>query len=189
MSPKRSRPRVKRPAKSNKLAQVLERLEPGLSDSDRRYIEHFPKGTDLLVVVVKGHLLAEEILNGMLATLSRHPEVLQRARLTFAQLVTVLKAISPYPTDYWLWSALTDLNTLRNRLAHRLGDDSVPGLSRNLAAFIETCGARVRLGPPQVEPAAALARALAYALGHCSVQLSILAAAKDANALDELGGQ
>jgi hypothetical protein len=86
-----------------------------------RFRRLLPPLVNLELVVLKGHLLIEEQLQGFLRAISRHPKSLDDARLNFMQTVHLARALGGLPhCDRSLWTLVVDLNKLRNRLAHRL---------------------------------------------------------------------
>jgi hypothetical protein len=88
-------------------------------------LEHL---TDGIVLVLKGHLLLEEVLFQLVYSKCPNPEYVDRANLRFFQLLNMARALHPIPPDESarkmttpeLWDAMEALNTLRNRLAHKL---------------------------------------------------------------------
>lgn len=80
-----------------------------------------PSQNDPAFLVLKAHLLAEEILNVFLESHAARAAPISSARLTFSQLVLLCTAFHPCVSeDWWVWSALKKLNFLRNKLAHNL---------------------------------------------------------------------
>ena len=92
-----------------------------------RYMEHMPDADDLTLVILKGHLLVEELLDRILSTIVCSPDVLVDARFTFFQKASLAKAL------YWgdatdaHWDLLIKLNHLRNDLAHSLEPQKLDG--------------------------------------------------------------
>ena len=81
---------------------------------------------DLIALVLRGHLVLEELLFAAAAAHCQDPDHLKAARLRFPQLVSLLRAlekISTVPPRFW--DALLELNALRNALAHRLEFDDL----------------------------------------------------------------
>ena len=86
-----------------------------------RFLRHMPKSDDLALIVLKGHLLVEEELNEIRAIKFSEPEALFSARLSFSQRLAVLKALVGSGKDSsFCFSAIEQLNGLRNQLAHNL---------------------------------------------------------------------
>lgn len=73
---------------------------------------------DVLSVVLRGHLWIEKALNGLLTRSFAHPEAMNGARFSFAQKVTMARAVGQLSADET--AAILRLNKLRNRLAHQV---------------------------------------------------------------------
>lgn len=119
------------------------RDKDSLSDLTR-FIQHFPlRSHDVSLVVLKGHLLTEELLRDFLRSKVRHPSHLSDARLTYVQCVHIARALSPDPND-WVWVALERLNTIRNKLSHALEPDN---LDHSVEQFLEFVRSHVHKEP------------------------------------------
>lgn len=80
-----------------------------------------PTASDPTYLVLKAHLLAEEVLYSFVQQQSHRPNHLENARLSFAQLLALCRALHKYSNDdWWGWGGLKKLNALRNLLAHNL---------------------------------------------------------------------
>ena len=93
-----------------------------MKDSRRhifRYDEHMPDTDDLALVVLKGHLLVEEVLVELTGLVLPYSQDLDNARLSFYQRACVIKAAIPSKPDD-CWPLVFALNSLRNDLAHNL---------------------------------------------------------------------
>jgi hypothetical protein len=66
-----------------------------------------------------GHLLVEERLRDIVSQVSREPQELQAARLTFNQVMFLRRAIIGRQ-DEPAWDFIRRLNEARNRIVHRL---------------------------------------------------------------------
>lgn len=99
---------------------------PSLTKRDRDHLERLlllfkPATTDPTYLVLKSHLLAEEVLYRFIESQTHRPRALSEARLGFAQLVALCQAFHRCSKeDWWGWAALKKLNSLRNLLAHKL---------------------------------------------------------------------
>lgn len=78
-------------------------------------------GDDLALVTLKGHLIVEGVLFAVVAESLPGPIYLEKARLTFFQLMHVARGMhcSPLVRDD-IWDLMGELNALRNALAHNL---------------------------------------------------------------------
>lgn len=80
-----------------------------------------PTASDPTYLVLKAHLLAEEVLYSFIEKQAHHPNHLGSAKLSFSQLLALCRAFHKYSNDdWWGWGGLKRLNTLRNLLAHNL---------------------------------------------------------------------
>lgn len=86
-----------------------------------RFISHLPlDSTDNVTVVLRGHLLVEELLREYVSLQFQKPEMLKDARLTFHQILCIARASSNDAASDKLWLSIEKLNGLRNKLAHSL---------------------------------------------------------------------
>jgi hypothetical protein len=82
--------------------------------------EHLDKVSDVVTLILKGHLLVEEALFAAVQTKFPHPQYFLDANLRFTQLLSIAKGLF-YTEEYApVWDAIQALNIVRNRLAHRL---------------------------------------------------------------------
>ena len=84
------------------------------------YLSMLPDSGDVLLVILKGHLIAEELLNAIVSRHFPNPKYLIEARLKFSQLVKIARGLSPEFEESQVWVSLSRLNALRNALAHNL---------------------------------------------------------------------
>lgn len=93
-----------------------------------------PTTGDPTYSILKAHLLFEELLRAQLAKELPHPKALDGARLTFTQLLAVVRASAgKIPVDCWIWKAIADLNKIRNLLSH---ETSPKNLNEKIAMYI-----------------------------------------------------
>ncbi len=85
-----------------------------------RYDKHMPETDDVTLIVLKGHLLVEEMLVQLAETVFPHPQYLTDANLMFYKLVCVVRATLLERSDDAAWQLILSLNSLRNDLAHNL---------------------------------------------------------------------
>jgi len=85
-----------------------------------RMAELMPAQDDLILIVLRGHLLVEEQLLATVKAHARRPEAIQEARLSFRQMLHVARSVSTLQVPDAVWSAALKLNELRNALAHQL---------------------------------------------------------------------
>lgn len=121
---------------------------PDLAKRNREELERLlgylkPASNDPTHLVLKAHLLAEEVLYRFVEGKTNRPEALREARLGFAQLVALSRALHLYSNeDWWGWSALKKLNSLRNLLAHNLEPKDLQDKVVDFSVFVaESIGA------------------------------------------------
>jgi hypothetical protein len=98
---------------------------PGGVDQLRRDIElvakHLPlKSEDRTLLVLKGHLLVENLLTEYIVSKVPDASHLEAGQFRFPQRVALARMFVPNGSNEWVWDALKKLNSLRNTLAHRL---------------------------------------------------------------------
>lgn len=91
-----------------------------------------PKGSDLTLIILKGHLMLEEQINTFLGSFPLRPKALADARLSFLQKLKVIRAFSFGPTERSIRLA-EEVNRLRNKIAHH---PEVLDLESQVDAFI-----------------------------------------------------
>ena len=82
--------------------------------------KHFAGRNDLSLIVLKGHLLLEQLLTALISHYCRPSGDLRQARLQFAQKVGLVKAFVLFPFPSQFWEMLKVINQLRNDFAHEL---------------------------------------------------------------------
>ena len=80
---------------------------------------------DLTLIVLRGHLLIEELLNEILESICDAPKYIENANLSFFQKIQLCRSfqrrnVKGVLIDDDPWESLVVLNTLRNKLAHNL---------------------------------------------------------------------
>lgn len=103
-----------------------------------RFLKHLPRGKDPELVVLKGHLLIERLLDAYLENNLARSSALKKAGLDFSQKLAVAEAIHPEWDCEWLWQSIRILNNVRNRLAHRLEDAGYPALLEEFLGMVES---------------------------------------------------
>lgn len=85
-----------------------------------RYDKHMPDTDDLSLIVLKGHLLIEEMLIDIRDKLLPHAEYLDSVKISFNQLLHVVRSAIESKHDHNSWVLIIELNRLRNKLVHNL---------------------------------------------------------------------
>jgi hypothetical protein len=83
-------------------------------------LSDMPIPYDLTLLAIKGHLIIERILNGIVLSHCQSPQYIDKARLSFSQLVYLAQSLVIVPDHKDIFPALHNLNKLRNYLAHSI---------------------------------------------------------------------
>ncbi len=86
---------------------------------------HLPLVKDPTVIVLRGHLLVEELLDELISASFEHPSAIKDARLTFSQKLCICQAIIGRSGNEDIWRAIKELNCLRNVISHKLPDSAL----------------------------------------------------------------
>lgn len=95
---------------------------------DEKFLKHFNGQMDDITLILKCHLLLEEMLRDFCSAMVPQPRFLADSRFTFSQILDLSKAL--YPNDIKigsladLWSVAEKVNRVRNMMAHTLDPDS-----------------------------------------------------------------
>jgi hypothetical protein len=100
-------------------------------------VEQFGAVDEATTIVLKGHLLIEEALDGIISNFVFHADPLSEARLSFSQKLHLARSMSVRESENSMWRLGTALNALRNELAHNL--DS-PRRAAKLKALLDAYG-------------------------------------------------
>jgi len=106
-------------------APVIEKLytgvkmEPSLTHVRKASIA-FEKSAELELVVLKTHLLIEEKLREYLGNAFEDSSSIDKANLTFHQLLRLSRSLKVITQLNWFWESVSALNKLRNEMAHEL---------------------------------------------------------------------
>lgn len=94
-----------------------------LSEIQRRFIDEVRYIDDAAQIVLKGHLVVEDILNRALESFVLHGEHVEEARLQFHQKLELCRAISLSDNNNNMWNVIKKINVLRNALSHSLDQE------------------------------------------------------------------
>jgi hypothetical protein len=82
--------------------------------------EHFAEIDEITQVVLKGHLMLEELFNSILQKCLFNPEVLDACNLRFVQKMYLVRGFCISPHGEGIWELVAAINALRNGIAHSL---------------------------------------------------------------------
>ncbi len=97
-----------------------------------RYDEHMPDTEDLSLIVLKGHLLIEEMLIDIRDKLLPNAEYLDSINIGFYQLLSVVRSAVESKHDHKSWDLIIEFNKLRNKLIHNLEPPKLESLLTQL---------------------------------------------------------
>lgn len=114
------------------------RTTRSLSEIEESFSRHLDS-SEPLEVLIRGHLWIESALTILVQRNLKRAGALDKARLSFSQLLAVADALGVVAEDEV--EAIRQINRMRNRAAHRLKDLPTEQDQEQLAA---SCSARVR---------------------------------------------
>ena len=95
---------------------------------------HLPVIKDPTVVILRGHLLIEELLEELIAASLSDATAIRDARFTFFQKLCLCRGLIGTANEDGLWKPIEALNALRNIISHRLPDEA---LSKKLDSVLK----------------------------------------------------
>ena len=103
--------------------ELLKKLfaeQPELEERLRRVGGHLYLADDIMLVVLKGHLLIEDSLMTIIRKFVPHGEFINEAGLGFYQKVQIARSLSWDEHRNEMWALALGLNRVRNDMAHAL---------------------------------------------------------------------
>lgn len=102
----------------------------------RRYIlrwdDFMPDTEDLSLIVLKGHLLVEEMLTELLEHILPFPQHIEALNLRFSHKVSIVRAACKHEENNKAWNLINTLNKTRNELIHNLEPPKLEKVLKNL---------------------------------------------------------
>ena len=104
-----------------------------------RVVNHLPlKSKDPTLIILKGHLLSEELMNDLISSVLPHPEHIKKSRFNYAQTLSLAKAVSDDEHhDKWVWLGLKKLNEIRNLYGHNLEPKEIEIKESEFISYVE----------------------------------------------------
>ncbi|MFO1368953.1 MAG: hypothetical protein U1F46_08155 [Marinagarivorans sp.] len=96
-------------------------------------LESVPATDDFCAAAIKIHLIFERLLLKIIEDIAENPEHLHKAKLSFAQLISIAQLLLSKP-DKELFALMSQLNKIRNKLAHVIDESEAKGLAKDLVA-------------------------------------------------------
>jgi hypothetical protein len=101
------------------------------------FSEHIDSSSDLTLIILKSHLIAEEIISAMIDAKCTNPEYLTESYISFSIKLKLLKALYGDQLGLGrLWKPLENLNELRNELAHKISSPKASTKKEKLVASL-----------------------------------------------------
>jgi hypothetical protein len=100
------------------------------------------RAEDGTLLVLKGHLVLEELIRAKLEAAVQEPNQLRRANLNFFNVLGVARAVfgdvqdASHGEPRSLWDVVEAWNTLRNRLAHRIEPTDTVQILRRIIYWV-----------------------------------------------------
>jgi hypothetical protein len=85
-----------------------------------RYDKHMPDTDDVSLIILKGHLLIEEMLVDIRDKLLPNTKYFDSTNISFNQLVCVIRSGLKSKHEHSSWDLIIGVNKLRNQLVHNL---------------------------------------------------------------------
>jgi len=112
-------------------------FDPAKESPIARFTIGMTKIEDEHLYILRGHLLIEELLRELINLKMRKSDALIEARLTFNQILCIVKAIY-WQRDYeWLWESIMILNNARNSISHKLAPDKYNRIIDSFLKLVE----------------------------------------------------
>lgn len=106
--------------------------DPRLEESRKKALERIQKVNDMILTVLKNHVVVEQFMNDFLDVSGR-----KHLRLTFDKKSKRCKGLKPAEIDPPIWKVLDAGNALRNKIAHTLDQAQIQSKMDELrAAFL-----------------------------------------------------
>jgi len=144
-----------------------------LKDLQERFSEEVKYVDDTAQILLKGHLVAEDLMNQALEAFVLHGEHIEDARLQFHQKLELCKAISVNDNCNNMWNLIKKINVLRNALSHSLDPERREKAVQSLASiYDQEFGPKTRKIDGMSEEAALCLASIMGSLGYLHSFLS-----------------
>ncbi|MFT5519679.1 MAG: hypothetical protein ACI9IA_000263 [Enterobacterales bacterium] len=90
-----------------------------------KFVDVLSKLTDVELILLKVHLLVEEMLTDVISIRAKNKKHILDARLSFYSKMKLARAYHDGDVSEWVWKSIELLNKSRNKLAHNLTADEV----------------------------------------------------------------
>ncbi|MDX8400661.1 MAG: hypothetical protein R8K20_10510 [Gallionellaceae bacterium] len=100
-----------------------------------KHLPHYEEHTTL--IVLKGHLLVEELLRGYIDRKMPNPAAFKHDQFLFAKVLMLCRGLTPPKVNSWAFDAAKKLNEVRNEVAHELDSPEVQSKLESFISLVE----------------------------------------------------
>jgi len=138
-------------------------------DAFNELTEHLPsKDADPVLIILKGQLLLEKLVRKFIDSRLPNPAALEKQQFTAAQCIAIAESMClDNDEPKWLWMQIKELNTIRNKLAHSLDNQSLEVRINN---FVSTVSNAQKLRSKSISTV--IARLYGMLKGLCDLSVS-----------------
>ncbi len=115
------------------LNERFKKTQKDYSEFTSSLLESVPATDNFCTAVIKIHLIFERLLFKIIEDISENPEYLHKAKLSFVQLLSITQLLLSKP-DKELFILISQLNKIRNKLAHKIEESEAEELAMDLVA-------------------------------------------------------
>lgn len=103
-----------------------------------RLVEHLPHYQDsAILILLKGHLLVEELLRGYIDRKLPNPAAFVHKHFLFAKVLMLCRSLTSPKVKSWAFDAAKKLNDVRNEVAHELDPTELQGKLEAFTTLVE----------------------------------------------------
>ena len=122
------------------LIELRHDLESATEDDWAAYnelTEHLPnESEDPALIILKGQLLIERQVRKFIDSRLPNPKAFQKQTFNAAQCIAIAESMClDRKEPEWLWKQVKELNVIRNKLAHTLGNENI---DKRINSFVST---------------------------------------------------
>ena len=145
----------------------------GIFGDFARLLEQLPHYQDpAVLILLKGHLLVEELLHVYIQRNVPNPVAIRHGELSFAKCLMLCQALSPPETHSWAFQAAAKLNSVRNEVVHELESTKLQEMLETFVKVVEQ-SAKDSVFPPAERGEARLYMAVTDLYHELSNQLHV----------------
>jgi len=116
-----------------------------IADRVQEHINSLPDTTDIILIILKGHLLIEEEMNRMIEIVFQKPQHILKKNFSFYKKLCVLRAKNTQTGNCrGLWDIIETINNIRNNIAHHLSPRDLSSKLGQLFRKIENSNSEYR---------------------------------------------